>query len=174
MKHFREVLTGIDPAPLLAQLSDRPELWGTETEWTRKKPESVIYREENIVLRYLTGGDREHWDRPAFRLLSEARPIVQRLLGAVGDILGLVVITRLPPGGSIAEHTDQWLHNEPRLWHRHQVPLAVSPRCRFRCGDEELWMRPGSAYWFDNGQLHSVENESNEERVSMIVDLHLF
>jgi hypothetical protein len=190
MKHFRHVLGDINVGPLLAQIEAHPELWSLDTEWTRKKRGSAIYHEQNIVLRYLTLGmaedrrlflyeedhDRDNWTRPAFHVLTEAAPIVFDVMRAVrGEHLGHVIITRLPSGGRIEPHIDQWhpAAGAP-YWQRHQVPLRVAPDVIFRCGDEECDMRPGEAWWFDNQVEHSVVNYSGGNRISMIIDIRPF
>ena len=193
MKNFRKVLSGIDVQSLLRQLQDHPDLWGKDTEWTRKKGAraEAIYNEENIVLRYLTlgmgldrrlflfeeGRDRDNWTRPAFHVLTAAQPIVFDLMRAVpGEHLGHVIITRLPPGGKITPHIDRWptVVAGPPYWQRHQIPLSAAPGVTFHCGGEHLYMEPGCAYWFDNQVLHSITNESGEDRISMLVDIRPF
>ena len=190
MKNFHQILSGIDPGPLLTQLEAHPELWSFETEWTRKKRGSAIYNEENIVLRYLTLGmgegarlflyeeerDRDNWTRPNFHILDTAKPIVFGLMRAVpGEHLGHVIITRLPPGEKITPHTDQWhpAAGAP-YWQRYQVPLRADPGVWFYCGDERLYMEPGNAYGFNNQVEHGVANDSCADRISMIVDIRPF
>jgi hypothetical protein len=191
VKNFRCILSGIDVQPLLQQLQAHPDLWSKDTEWTRKKgSNAAIYNEENIVLRYLTLGmepdrrlylfeeerNRDNWTRPAFHVLTAAQPIVFNLMRAVpGEHLGHVIITRLAPGAEIGEHIDRWpAVAGPPYWHRHQIPLSVAPGAIFRCGDEELYMEPGNAYWFNNQVMHSVRNESGEDRISMLADIRPF
>ena len=171
---------------LLDQLGQNEHLWSTETEWTRKKPGSVIYKTQNIVLRYVTLGaddgrlylfederNRDNWNRPAAKVLTAAWPIVFDLMHAVrAEHIGHVIITRLAPGEEIATHVDRCppLPGLP-YWQRHQVPLQSDEGVVFKCGDEEKNLRPGKAYWFDNQKPHSVVNKSNRDRLSMIVEL---
>lgn len=184
--NFRKVLSWIDVAPLLDQLSST-DLWSTDTEWTRKKHGTAVYHIENIVLRYVTLGmgegrrlylfederGRDDWTRPAGRVITGAWPIVFDLARAVwAEHIGHVIITRMHPGAVIEPHIDQGppIPGLP-YWRRYQVPLQADEGVVFRCGGENLHMTPGDAYWFDNQKPHSVRNDSSRDRLSMIVEL---
>ena len=40
-----------------------------------------------------------------------------------------------------------------------------------RCGDEEVTMREGELWWFDNKEEHEARNESDHDRIHLIFDL---
>jgi hypothetical protein len=86
--------------------------------------------------------------------------------------VGHVIITRLPKGSKIGKHIDE-APARPGFpyWQRHQVPLSVSPGVVFGCGKEELYMKPGCAYWFDNQKEHWGKNGSGRDRLTMIVEI---
>jgi hypothetical protein len=143
----------------------------------------AVYNEHNIVCRFSTivvgpGGSLttclyESTHPPGS--LSAVWPIVAAVNEAAGgdpDQIGHVIITRLPKGGKIGKHID-YAPPIPGLpyWQRHQVPLAVSPGVVFGCGGEEIYMRPGRAYWFDNQKEHWVHNGSGRDRLTMIVEI---
>ena len=174
---FRQLLSGIDVQPLLGQIAEHPELWGNDDIWTRGKPTSALEGVDNIVLRYNRSSqpNLHDWNRPAFNILSEAIPIIFDLMRAIpGEELGRVIISRLPSGGIIPEHIDHAAPGYPVYWHRYQIPLSVFPGVEFHCGDEELYMEPGNAYWFNNQIMHSVINNSDEVRISMLADIRPF
>lgn len=191
MKNFREVMCGIDPRPLLDQVLAHPELWNIDESWTKDKgPECDIYAVENIILRYPKPHDPPNiWDRPAFRILSEAVPIIFDLMRAIrGERLGKVVISRMRPGEVIKPHVDEmpllnpfapWRGRHQVVYQRYQIPLLGLPGTWFNCGDERLYMQPGTAWWFDNGArqtlengpFHSVVNDSPDYRISMLTDI---
>jgi hypothetical protein len=189
LNNFQLVMSGINPTPLLEQIESHPELWNYDDSWVRKKPGSPIYKEDNIVLRYVTLGldgprlflyeedkARDVWTRPAFGILTAAHAIMFDLMRAIpGEHLGHVIITRLRPGEIIAPHIDKWHPAAgPVYWQRYQIPLAVSPGVSFQCGDEELYMQPGHAYWFNNQITHSVTNASTDDRISMLANIRPF
>lgn len=177
MQHFRKILSGIDVQPLLDQLKKHPELWNTQTEWTAKKAGSAIYETENIVLRYNKSSApyRNDWDRPAFKILTEAVPIIFNVMWAVpGEHLGKVVISRMQPGEKIDWHIDQMPPGVPLYFQRYQIPLYVKRGVRFLVEDEEMYLEPGNAYWFNNQKSHAVFNDSDEVRISMLTDIRPF
>lgn len=178
MRNFCQVLSGIDPVPLLRQVEENPQLWNSDPVWRQTKVNTALYAVNNIILRTIGKtpiGQHQRWDRDAFSILSEAQPIVLDVLRAIpGEHLGTVVISRMVPGEVIAPHIDQMPPGIPRYYQRYQIPLSVNPGVTFACGDEELFMEPGNAYWFDNSILHSVTNGSDADRISMRVDIRPF
>lgn len=177
MKNFRQILSGIDVAPLLAQLAEHPKLWRTQTEWTAKKLESPIYETENIVLRYNKSSQPylNDWDRSAFHVLTAAKDIIFAVMAAIpGEHLGKIVITRLKPGEKIDTHIDSMPPGIPLYFERYQIPLQVEKGVWFHCGDEKLYMKPGEAWWFNNQLPHAVFNDSKTDRISMLTDIRPF
>jgi len=186
MKYFKRVMNGIDVAPLLAQVDAMPEPWPKDPYWELHKRGSVLYSQTNLVLRYMSAPGHT---RPIMRDLPAARKIVLDLMAVLdGAVLGNVVISRLRPGEQITAHVDTWNHTQfdpvlqavcdvPLLYQRHQIPLRVAPGAWFRCGTvqdgmtEELYMKPGEAWWFNNQALHEVVNNSSEDRISMFCDI---
>ncbi len=196
MRLFRKVLDGIDVDPLLAQVKAYPaDLWGVDDAWTRGKhfpgtgKGNAILKaglaKNNVVLRYnktpagLNPDGTKHWDRPPMAVLTEARPILDRLVTAVrGRTLGRVIISRMEPGEEIVPHIHTVQFGLPRIFHTFQIPLQVDKDVIFGCADsdgtvEELWMRPGGGYTFDNLKYHWVLNESHRRRYALMVDIEI-
>ncbi len=175
MIYFRHVLSGIYVGPLLEQIKAQPDLWAPDPYWQQHKQGSVLYAQDNIVLRYMKAPG---YTRPAFGRLPAVRKIVLGLMEVLeGALLGNIVISRLRPGERIVSHVDLWPAGVPLLYHRHQVPISVKPGCVFRCGPdryvmtEEVYMPPGTAWWFNNQTWHEVVNDSAEDRISMFCDI---
>lgn len=175
VKYFRRVMDGIDVAALLAQAEAIPDPWPKDPYWLQHKKGSVLYAQDNLVLRYMLAPGHT---RPVFYDLPAARKIVLDLMAALqGAVLGTVVISKLRPGESIVSHVDSWRHPVPQLYQRHQVPLRAAPGVVFRCGPErfnmteEQYMEPGEAWWFNNQAWHEVVNDSAEDRISMFCDV---
>jgi hypothetical protein len=170
--HFRKILSDIDVGPLVNQLSQNSHLWNLDDQWTKNKPQSVLQEVDDIVLRYNKSPD---WNKPAFSILAAAQSIIFDLMRAIpGEHLGKVIISRLLPQQCIAPHIDHMPPGVPPYYQRYQIPLSVFPGVRFHCGDEELYMEPGNAFWFDNQIIHSVVNDSSEPRISMLCDIRPF
>jgi hypothetical protein len=193
MRNFRQVLSNIEVEPLLGQVDQHPELWSKETEWTRKgNSKLAIYDTENIVLRYnqprlpprlaslprdawvriTRAWQDDEWNKPALEVLPAARKIIKDLMAAIpGDHLGKIVLTRLRPGETIPWHIDALPPGWNQYWHRFQIPLRVNPGVRFVVGEEEQYLEPGTAWWFNNQTMHAVFNNSTEDRISMLTDI---
>ena len=183
MKNF--ALVGrLDPGPLLKRLQDNPGLWrrgereayegsvhgqasSIQLRWV---PPEVLERARAAgpqeVLDYADSQDTEQ----AKVLMPEAGEAVLQVLenlGALGGI-GHVILTRLPAGASIGKHVDEGLY--ATVHDRFHACLAAAPGARFHCGGETLEPAPGDIFWFNHKLEHWVENQSQAERVHLIVD----
>ena len=172
MYNFKTVKSSIDVVPLLQQIADNPQLWNTNSARTSKFA-TVHYDVDDIILRY-PGHGLDNWNLAPFNVLSEAVPIVFAIASLVQcELLGRVVISRLPAGKEIPTHRDH-IGTLPMFYSRYQIPLVSEENVVFYCGDEQLSMVPGNAYWFANTIDHSVINHSRADRLSMIVDIRPF
>jgi len=173
---FQQVGHGIDVLPLLHQLQTQPELWNADRVRTTY-PGTPHAEVDDILLRFNPPGtfeevvdSRDCVNYPAFGQLVHALPIITALMVRVqGERLGRVIITRLPAGAQIAPHADE---GAPATYYeRYQLTLQAQPGVVFRAGDEQVFMEPGTIWWFDNKQRHSVENHSPDDRIAMIIDI---
>lgn len=161
--------------PILAALSARPDLWN-ENNLRSTYPGSPHADVDDIWLLFNRedGGVVDDVQTHPFRGWYElpVRDVVLNLMRRVnGTQLGRVVITRLPPGKSIAPHVDQGAPAE--FFTRFQIALQSLPGCIFKCGEEVIQFASGEAWQFDNGQTHSVVNNSADDRIVMIVDVRI-
>ncbi|WP_244201383.1 aspartyl/asparaginyl beta-hydroxylase domain-containing protein [Paraburkholderia rhynchosiae] len=185
-------LAQVDVTPLMLAIRRRPELWQEDT-FLRHYPQGPFGETESIMLRFpkiadfsrdktgrkmekykqnlLPGYDQhESEDKPAFKVLTEARPIVFALMGSVqGERLGRVMINKIVPGGRIFPHADTPVHAE--YYSRFHVVLQSQPGVIFRCDDEQVYMATGEVWWFNNKLEHEVINNSADDRIHMIVDI---
>lgn len=168
----------------------RPELWKEDT-YLRDYPQGPFGEIESIMLRFPVKrvmeteeelrkvdsvyDQHENIDYPAYKLLHEARPLVMGLMAQVqGERLGRVMINKIMPGGQIFPHADTPAHCE--YYTRFHIVLYGQPGAILMCGDddnghEQIEMRTGDVFWFNNALMHSVINNSAEERISMVVDI---
>nr|WP_277397728.1 aspartyl/asparaginyl beta-hydroxylase domain-containing protein [Paraburkholderia sp. Ac-20347] len=101
--------------------------------------------------------------------MPQVRPIVFGLMARVeGTRLGGVMITKIPPGGSVKPHCDD-------NWHVHHyntklyVVLESNPQCWNRVEDERVAMAPGEVWYFDNTKEHEVVNEGDTDRTTLVI-----
>jgi hypothetical protein len=173
--------------PLLLAIARRNDLWREDT-YLRDYPQGPFQDVESIMLRfpekrvfeqeaeveaYKRGESKfdqhESIDYPPYALLPEARPIVMSVFAAVaGERLGRVMVNKIKPTGRIFPHADTPEH--VRYYSRFHVVLQSAPGVRFRCGDEEVYMAPGEVWWFRNAVEHEVINNSDEDRIHMVMD----
>lgn len=105
---------------------------------------------------------------PAWKKLPALRPIIFDLMATVeGEMLCGVLITRIPPGEGIAPHVDAGWHVE--YTEKFYLSLKSSPGADFVCDGERLNPKPGEMWLFDNRKNHWVENDSTEDRITLIV-----
>lgn len=185
MQNFLRLAQGVDVIPLLLAISRRPDLWKEDT-YLRDYPQGPFKQIESIMLRFPTKGvyeteqevknhlstydQHENVDYPAYKLLTEARPIVTSLMTRVeGERLGRVMINKIAPGGVIYPHADTPSHTD--YYSRFHVVLKSQPGVIFRAGDEKVYMAEGEVWFFDNSKEHEVINNSADDRIHMIVDI---
>lgn len=185
MRNFQCLAQGLNVTPLLAALVRRPELWHEDT-YMRDYPQGPFGETDSILLRFpvksvketeeevkdhLSKYDQhENIDYPAFKALPEARPLVFGLMGLVqGERLGRIIINRIKPGGVIFPHVDTKSHTD--YYTRYHVVIKSQPGVVFRAGDEKVYMAPGELWWFDNTQEHEVLNNSQDDRIHMVIDV---
>lgn len=185
MNHFQMIGSGIDVTPLLLAIRRRPELWKEDT-YLRDYPQGPFGEIESVMLRFpsksvheteeelqkhlSTFDQHENIDRPAYKTLPEARPLVMNLMHYVGgERLGRVMINKIKPGGRIYPHADTPAHAE--YYSRFHIVLESHPGVIFRCEEEQVYMPTGSIWWFNNKLEHEVINNSAGDRIHMIVDI---
>lgn len=185
MKNFLHIASGMDVTPLLLAIHRMPELWKEDT-YLRDYPQGPFKNIESIMLRFPVKGvfetedelnnhlskydQHENVDYPAYKILSEARPIVMALMTRVGgERLGRVMINKISPGGVIFPHSDTPSHVE--YYSRFHIVLKSQAGVFFRCGEENVYMGTGEVWWFDNSKEHEVINNSSDDRIHMIIDI---
>jgi hypothetical protein len=178
-RRFRRLEHGLDPAPFLAELAARPDLWSLSAQ---RQSAVAVQRETEAVLVFDHGTDetfRQARERhpityvgrptPAAEALPRTTAFVRDLARRVHGVPGRAALVRLRPRGHVYEHVDQGLYYHLRgRYHLVLKSVAGSP---LRAGPETVRMREGELWWFDNRLPHEAVNESDEERIHLIVDV---
>jgi quercetin dioxygenase-like cupin family protein len=174
MRHFHRIATGIDTTGLVHTLTLSANLWN-QHRLRQVYPGSPHAEADDIWLRFQAEGsdvvdEHECVEFEAWWRLPEARHMVHTLMRQVeGTRLGRVVVTRLKPGGRIHPHADGG--SPATYYERYQIALQARPGVAFRAGDEAIEQRTGDIWWFDNTQVHEVVNNSDDDRIVLIVDI---
>lgn len=176
---IKDVGVNFDVSEVLAQLSEHPELWNAHKLRTERygTPHKAIL---DIWVRFNDWSNYEG-DSHAFTMLphesvwypcADKIPAVRELVYQVfrhvaGEALGGVLITKIPPGGEVLPHIDQGWHAQH--YEKFAVQLMGNKDQAFHFEGHELRPMPGDLYTFDNSLLHWVKNDSNEDRMTLII-----
>lgn len=180
MKHFLKIAEGIDVLPLKLALQCQPELWNTINE--RKTFEGSSHKEtSDIWVRY---NDPKNLDKgydeftaehdsvwyPAYYKLP-LRPIIFGLMARCEAVrLGGVLITKIPAAGKVLPHIDTGWH--PEYYNiKLYVPIQTNEYVVNIVEDEQVIMKEGECWYFDNTKIHSVDNNGNDDRITLIICL---
>jgi mannose-6-phosphate isomerase-like protein (cupin superfamily) len=183
MRNFRLLHTGLDVAPILAELDAVPE-WGQYAE--RKERDGTAHGalEADLWIRYFpreTLREPEDYNRPGqcvFYPVWDKLPSMHRLVwGLVASQraveIGGILCTRLPSGGRIKRHSDADAWHAQRYNRKCYVVLQANSRCIVECDGEEQVFRDGEIFEFDNTRPHSMTNEGNDMRTTLIICLRV-
>lgn len=176
MDNFHLIAQNVDIVPLLMAVRHQPNLWSADK--VRAEFENSPHADvKDILLRFSDTSAPNIGDQlvcqnlDAMRLLPQARPIIFGIMARVeGEILGRVMITKLPAGKTIAAHSDV-LGIYANSMRRYHVPLQSGPGCTFRAGEEYVTMAPGEVWDFNAHADHEIINNSSDDRIHLIVDI---
>lgn len=106
-----------------------------------------------------------------FEWLQDLEPIkdlTYKLMRLVeGEKLGGVLVTKLKAGGKIKPHTDSGFHAEH--YDKYYIPIENESGATFNFEDGVIIPEIGDVWKFNNGFKHWVNNDSNSDRVALIV-----
>jgi hypothetical protein len=174
------VTESLDVLPLQQELLDNYSEFD-KYDYRRTFPNSPHAQMQDIWARYndvrpfeakgsLEGFEAEHdsiW-YPVIDKIPSVKKVVFDLMRIVdGERLGGVLITKLPANGHIARHTDAGWHAQ--YYDKFYVPILNAKGSIFGFDDGVIDPELGQAWWFDNSNPHWVDNESDTDRIAMIV-----
>lgn len=153
-------------------LAAHPELWDQHTART-EDADSPHYGLSDIWARFADpatmqpDGSHDSVWYPCADLLP-VRELVFPLMSAVcGERLGGVLITRIKPGQVCKPHADPGWH--ARYYDKFAVQIDAAPEQAFHFEGQSLVTKPGDVFWFDNSFTHWVTNDSQTDRITLIV-----
>ena len=180
LKHLpiMRLASGMNVDPLVRQLDAHPEAWNehtmrTDAYHTPHEEVSDIWVRYNDWANFkgdpqaFNSQHESVWYPVAARIpaaWSLARHVM-RMIG--GKKLGGVLITRIPPGGEVKPHIDSGWHAEH--YEKFAVQVKGNKDQAFCFENGELRPEPGDLYTFDNSYMHWVTNNSDSERITLII-----
>lgn len=184
-KNFKMVAEAMDFSAIRAELEANPELWKEDT-YLRNFPQGPFASMETIMIRFpehamfatqaeadaflATRDPHESvWQPPLPKLPSVYKAVMQLLQYTEGTRLGRVMINKVSPGGSIFRHADTPVH--ANYYTRFHIVVKSKPGNDFHSDDEITWIPEGSIVAFKNQLEHEVHNNSDEDRIHIVVDI---
>ena len=104
---------------------------------------------------------------PTSHLLQS--PYLLQVVASFDEVVARSRLMKLAPGAVVQEHVDFNYHWYSRV--RIHVPIVTDPAVRFFCGPEEVHMAAGESWLFDSWQRHRVINNSDEDRIHLVIDI---
>jgi hypothetical protein len=157
-------------AETLWAIQSNPQLWDENPERTAH-PDSPHHNLHDIWVRFSADkkADVPHdsvW-YPSADILG-LKPLVYDLCRAVeAEILGGVLLTKIPAGETCKKHIDKGWHADK--YRKFAIQIQSAPGQIFHVDDESLEARPGDVYEFRNEFTHWVTNNTLYDRITLIV-----
>lgn len=164
-----------DVAPLAHELAAHPEVWN-EHRWRTEHPRSPHREVDDVWVRYNALENLgDHFNDPhesVWYPVIDKLPAAKHLATEVATLsghakLGGVLITRVPVGKRVYPHIDQGWH--AGYYEKIGIQIAGHYDQAFCFDRERLSAQTGEAYWFRNDVSHWVTNDSDEDRITLIV-----
>lgn len=174
MKNFKRIAQDLKIEPILRELDRWPEAWEQQT---GRQKISVQREARSIPIRGLrkskiAGRKRRDVHETRFTTISRQFPQTTKFICCWAETLDADLarakLVNLPPGHRVYTHRDRGDYYAVR--NRFHLILK-SEGSWMRCGDEELRMRPGEFWWFDNKEVHEASNDGTTDRLHLIFDL---
>ncbi|PIY72788.1 MAG: hypothetical protein COY86_10210 [Rhodobacterales bacterium CG_4_10_14_0_8_um_filter_70_9] len=98
-----------------------------------------------------------------------ARAFLEETAAALACDLSRGKIVCLPAGRRVYPHLDRGRYY--RLRGRYHLVLKSASGLWLKAADEEMRLRAGALWWFDNDQMREAFNDGDRDRIHMIFDL---
>jgi hypothetical protein len=152
----------------------------TEEDWlentTRQKYFKTVHASTNTYFLADCSLDWEIKDgyetqliRPESEMWAAVYPIVKLLEDYHDGKVGRVIIPKLFAGTKIPSHKDSGEYLE--IVRRHHIAIITNDDIFFSVGDETINMREGEIWEINNNLNHAVDNNSDIDRVHVIIDI---
>ncbi len=178
MKNFKKFLTNVPIEKFLEEVEINDFLW-KEYRFRSEYKGSVHCDTDCIVLRAQevigTPSEKDVVECINFPNMQYF-PVIEDYLEDIKELFnvkefGRVFLVKLYPGGMVKPHIDQGRYAE--AGHRIHLVLQSDEGNTFTCGSETVHMKPGELWWFDHEVVHYVNNNSNRDRIHLLIDFTL-
>tara|TARA_B100001113_G_scaffold74889_1_gene58331 strand:+ start:390 stop:944 length:555 start_codon:yes stop_codon:yes gene_type:complete len=166
-ENIRIIKTGIDPKPFLDQMDSDHWNWVSRQKnlGGKKNPYGFL---PLVWAKVPPGIDpHEHSGKEPTGLYDHYTEIHKFWKKYKIKKTGRAAFFKLAPGRKVLEHIDRgdYYKNKDR-YH-----LSLQGKYRYRVGDEEMIVEPGTFFWFYNKIPHSAENVGDVDRITFVWDV---
>lgn len=177
LKHFRLIGRFDQAQEILQEVQSQPDLFDVDASrqqrvQVQRETRSIPVRTKQRRTDLPEQRDRDvlgsQWTPWADRL-PRLRAFLEHIAEQQDALLGRVRVVNLPAGQRVYPHVDRG--NYYRQLDRHHLVLRSTDGSWLKSGDEEVRMRAGELWWFDNLQLHEAMNDGEHDRLHVIFDL---
>lgn len=175
MRNFKLMRSQLDPKPILNEIASVDSAWDAAT---GRQERIAVQREAKAIplrgLRKSAINGRKRCDVHESRWTGGsvnyplARAFLTQFAEETDSLLGRAKVVLLPAGRRVYPHIDRGEYY--RLRGRHHFVLASSDGSWMRAEEEEVRMREGELWWFDNNKVHEAANDGAHDRIHMIFD----
>lgn len=142
---------------------------------TRRDMFRVLRNTENIILIWTSNNEPYllYKDEKILSLFQNLVSLVKTKLRQIfktykNPVITKLVFAKLLPNSIIHEHTDN--AKMLRIVQRIHIPVFTNPDVIVEINNKQFYMEHGKIYNFNNTLPHSVSNNSNKDRIHLIID----
>tara|TARA_B100000427_G_scaffold232854_1_gene195970 strand:- start:372 stop:926 length:555 start_codon:yes stop_codon:yes gene_type:complete len=165
--NIRIIKTGIDPKPFLDQMDSDHWNWVSRQKnlGGKKNPYGFL---PLVWAKVPPGIDpHEHSGKEPTGLYDHYTEIHKFWKKYKIKKTGRAAFFKLAPGRKVLEHIDRGDYYK----HKDRYHLSLQGKYRYRVGDEEMIVEPGTFFWFYNKVPHSAENVGDVDRITFVWDV---
>lgn len=178
MPNFVKLKSGIDVSGIAKEIEAAPELWN-QFPYRTQHPSSPHHQADDIYVRFnayenykndITKFNDPHLPSwyPAAEKLPSVKKLALWLMNYVeGEILGGILITRIPPWKQVKPHIDSGFHAE--FYDKFLINIEAHKGQHFIFENDVLESVTGDLTCFRNDIMHSVVNPTDKQRISLII-----
>ena len=174
MEYFRLEQVNVDIRSILAELAQYPEAW-TEQRGRQKiavQREAMAIPIRGLRKSKIQGRKRRDVHESRYTTLSKRFPsvieFIRQTAANKNAKIARAKVVNLPPGKQVFPHVDRGDYYAIRDRYHLVIDSAGS---LMRAGGEEVRMKTGELWWFDNKAEHEALNDTDQDRIHLIFDL---
>lgn len=176
MRYFEKIKSAVAPAPFLDEIASVEDAWNMSTgrqDKIKVQREALAIPLRGLRKSAINGRKRCDVHESRWTTSSQNFPVARQFLIDFAEerdsLLSRAKIVSLPAGKRVYPHIDRGEYY--RVRDRYHLVLRSTNGSWLKTGDEEVRMREGELWRFDNKQVHEAYNDGDEDRIHMIFDL---